>query len=219
MDLSDGLADAVRQVACAGATGARLDAAALPLHPAASGWFSAARTRSCGRRVGRWRRLRASFAVPPGAPAAASAPSSAKLAASAYLHRGIDGRPGGRHRQGGRRASRSPAGSHTSSGHARSTRFRTWLNQLLHTHDTPQRTAIAYAIGVFFGFSPFLGLHTVLGLVVAFAFSLNRVAVSSASTRICPGSCRPTTRWQRCSGRTSCAATCLPGCSRISAIR
>ena len=59
----------------------------------------------------------------------------------------------------------------------RSPRTRRWLDQLLHTHDTPQRTAAAYAIGVFFGFSPFLGLHTVLGLVVAFAFSLNRVAV------------------------------------------
>ena len=54
---------------------------------------------------------------------------------------------------------------------------RRWLNQLLHTHDTPQRTAAAYGIGVFFGFSPFLGLHTVLGLIVAFAFNLNRVAV------------------------------------------
>lgn len=54
---------------------------------------------------------------------------------------------------------------------------RRWLNQLLHTHDTPTRTAAAYAVGVFFGFSPFLGLHTVLGLVVAFAFNLNRVAV------------------------------------------
>jgi uncharacterized protein (DUF2062 family) len=51
------------------------------------------------------------------------------------------------------------------------------LNQLLHTHDTPERTAAAFAIGVFFGFSPFLGLHTVLGLVVAFVFKLNRVAV------------------------------------------
>jgi uncharacterized protein (DUF2062 family) len=30
---------------------------------------------------------------------------------------------------------------------------------------------------VFFGFSPFLGLHTVLGLIFAFALSLNRVAV------------------------------------------
>lgn len=54
---------------------------------------------------------------------------------------------------------------------------RRWLDQLLHTHDTPKRTALAYAVGVFFGFSPFLGLHTVLGLVVAFALNLNRVAV------------------------------------------
>lgn len=58
-----------------------------------------------------------------------------------------------------------------------SARARRWLDQLLHTHDTPERTAAAYAVGVFFGFSPFLGLHTVLGLVVAFAFNLNRVAV------------------------------------------
>jgi uncharacterized protein (DUF2062 family) len=59
----------------------------------------------------------------------------------------------------------------------RSPRLRRWLEQLLHTHDTPQRTAAAYAVGVFFGFSPLLGLHTVLGLVVAFALNLNRVAV------------------------------------------
>jgi len=58
-----------------------------------------------------------------------------------------------------------------------SPRIRRWLDQLLHTHDTPQRTAAAYALGVFFGFSPVLGLHTVLGLVCAFAFKLNRVAV------------------------------------------
>src|SRR5439155_15922969 len=57
------------------------------------------------------------------------------------------------------------------------TRTRRWLNQLLHTHDTPRRTAFAYALGIFFGFSPVLGLHTVLGLVCAFAFDLNRVAV------------------------------------------
>ena len=58
-----------------------------------------------------------------------------------------------------------------------SARARKWLEQLLHTHDTPERTAAAYAVGVFFGFSPFLGLHTLLGLVVAFTFNLNRVAV------------------------------------------
>jgi uncharacterized protein (DUF2062 family) len=55
--------------------------------------------------------------------------------------------------------------------------LRRWLEQLLHTHDTPRRTAAAYAVGVFFGFSPFLGLHTVLGLMTAFLLSLNRVAV------------------------------------------
>src|SRR5919107_1947223 len=56
-------------------------------------------------------------------------------------------------------------------------RLRGWLEQLLHTHDTPARTAFAYALGVFFGFSPFLGLHTILGLAFAFALNLNRVAV------------------------------------------
>jgi uncharacterized protein (DUF2062 family) len=56
-------------------------------------------------------------------------------------------------------------------------RIRSWLEQLLHTHDTPHRTALAYALGVFLGFSPMLGLHTVLGLALAFVFGLNRVAV------------------------------------------
>src|SRR5262245_30777930 len=59
----------------------------------------------------------------------------------------------------------------------RSPRLRALLEQLLHTHDTPQRTALAFAVGLFFGFSPPLGLHTVLGLSAAFAFGLNRVAV------------------------------------------
>src|SRR5689334_7241973 len=58
-----------------------------------------------------------------------------------------------------------------------SPRMRRWLDQLLHTHDTPQRTAAAFALGVFLGFSPLLGFHTLLGLVFAFALSLNRVAV------------------------------------------
>lgn len=58
-----------------------------------------------------------------------------------------------------------------------SPRLRRWLDQLLHTHDTPQRTAAAYALGVLFGFSPLLGLHTLLGVTLAFALNLNRVAV------------------------------------------
>jgi uncharacterized protein len=54
---------------------------------------------------------------------------------------------------------------------------RRWLDSLLHIEDTPQRTAAAFALGVFFGFSPFLGLHTVLGIVFAFLLNVNRVAV------------------------------------------
>ena len=54
---------------------------------------------------------------------------------------------------------------------------RTWLESLLHIHDSPRRTAAAYAVGVFLGFSPPLGLHLVLALLVAFLFNLNRVAV------------------------------------------
>ena len=41
MDLSDGLADAVRQIAEASGTGATIEAARLPIHPAAVEWFSA----------------------------------------------------------------------------------------------------------------------------------------------------------------------------------
>ena len=51
------------------------------------------------------------------------------------------------------------------------------IKKLLHVQDTPERTALAYSVGVFLGFSPFLGLHTVAGIAVAFLFGLNRVAV------------------------------------------
>lgn len=53
---------------------------------------------------------------------------------------------------------------------------RRWLDRLLHIDDTPERTAAAFAMGVFFGFSPLLGVHTLLGVVFAFVFNLNRVA-------------------------------------------
>jgi uncharacterized protein len=51
------------------------------------------------------------------------------------------------------------------------------LSTLLHTHDTPKRTAFALGLGVAVGFSPFIGLHLPMGIVLAFAFNLNRVAV------------------------------------------
>jgi uncharacterized protein len=55
--------------------------------------------------------------------------------------------------------------------------MRRWLETLLHIDDTPERTAAAYALGIFFGFSPFLGFHTILAVALAFLFNLNRVAV------------------------------------------
>ena len=55
--------------------------------------------------------------------------------------------------------------------------IRRWLDVLLHIQDSPERTAAAFALGVFFGFSPFLGLHTLLGILAAFLFNFNRVAV------------------------------------------
>jgi uncharacterized protein (DUF2062 family) len=51
------------------------------------------------------------------------------------------------------------------------------LKKLLHIEDTPERTALAYSIGVFLGFSPFLGFHTLVGLAIAFLFNLNRLAI------------------------------------------
>jgi len=54
---------------------------------------------------------------------------------------------------------------------------KTFFRRLLALDDTPERIALAFAIGVFFGFSPLLGLHTILGLTVAFLFRLNRLAV------------------------------------------
>jgi len=54
---------------------------------------------------------------------------------------------------------------------------RRWAETLLHIDDTPERTAAAYAVGVFFGFSPFFGLHTMMAVSLAFILRLNRVAV------------------------------------------
>ncbi len=51
------------------------------------------------------------------------------------------------------------------------------VKKLLHIEDSPERTALAYSIGIFLGFSPFLGLHTLLGLAFAFLFGFNRVAI------------------------------------------
>jgi uncharacterized protein len=61
--------------------------------------------------------------------------------------------------------------------HYSRTAARRWLQSLLHTHDSPERTAAAVGLGVAIGFSPFIGLHTALAVGLAFFFNLNRVAV------------------------------------------
>lgn len=45
---------------------------------------------------------------------------------------------------------------------------------LLHVEDTPHRTALSFAIGVFIAFFPLLGIHTGLALTIAFLFKLGR---------------------------------------------
>jgi len=51
------------------------------------------------------------------------------------------------------------------------------IKKLLHIEDTPERTALAYSIGTFLGFSPFLGAHTLIALAIAFLFNMNRIAI------------------------------------------
>ena len=57
------------------------------------------------------------------------------------------------------------------------THLRQQVDRLASSELDPRRTAAAIALGVFLSFSPFLGLQILLGLAVAFAFRLSRVAV------------------------------------------
>ena len=101
-----------------------------------------------------------------------------------------DSRRAGHEASAGSRPTAAPGSSRGESPHAGRRRLRAlpmirvtkaavrkWTALLLHTHDTPRRTAAAFAVGVFFGFSPLLGLHTILAIIVAFVLGLNRVAV------------------------------------------
>jgi uncharacterized protein len=55
--------------------------------------------------------------------------------------------------------------------------FRAAFRRLLAIDDPPERTALAFSIGVFIAFSPFLGLHTIMATVIAFVFRFNKVAI------------------------------------------
>lgn len=55
--------------------------------------------------------------------------------------------------------------------------FRAAFRRLLALDDPPERTALAFSVGIFIAFSPFLGLHTIMATVLAFAFRFNKVAI------------------------------------------
>ena len=55
--------------------------------------------------------------------------------------------------------------------------FRSAFRRLLAIDDPPERTALAFSVGVFIAFSPFLGFHTIVATLLAFLFRFNKVAI------------------------------------------
>ncbi|MDX2032379.1 MAG: DUF2062 domain-containing protein [Blastocatellia bacterium] len=55
------------------------------------------------------------------------------------------------------------------------------LRNLVNLDEPPERTARAFAIGAFIGFTPLLGLHTILAALVAVGLRLNKTAVLAGS--------------------------------------
>jgi uncharacterized protein (DUF2062 family) len=55
--------------------------------------------------------------------------------------------------------------------------LRSYFRRLLALDDPPERTALAFAVGVFIAFTPLLGLHTILATLLAFLFRFNKVAI------------------------------------------
>jgi uncharacterized protein (DUF2062 family) len=56
-------------------------------------------------------------------------------------------------------------------------RLRRLADALLRLEDTPHRVALAFGIGLFIAFSPFLGFQTVIALAVGFLTRLSRAAL------------------------------------------
>lgn len=53
--------------------------------------------------------------------------------------------------------------------------FRDKLKQIFYINDTPHRIALSFSIGIFMGISPFLGLHTIGAIFLAWVFRLNKL--------------------------------------------
>ncbi len=48
------------------------------------------------------------------------------------------------------------------------------LREVVRIKESPQRIALAFAVGVFLGMSPLVGLHTIMGIAAAYAFRFNK---------------------------------------------
>ncbi len=48
------------------------------------------------------------------------------------------------------------------------------LSAIFSVKDSPKKIAISFAVGIFIGMSPILGLHTVLGIAAAWMLRLNK---------------------------------------------
>lgn len=69
----------------------------------------------------------------------------------------------------------STASNQTSTTQTRS--LRALLRHVLHLQESPQRTAMAFALGVFIAFSPAYGLHTAMVVLCTWLFGLNFLAL------------------------------------------
>lgn len=60
-------------------------------------------------------------------------------------------------------------------------RLRAQLSHILHLNESPHRTALAFALGLFIAFSPTYGFHTISAVFLAWAFRLNAVALMAGA--------------------------------------
>jgi uncharacterized protein (DUF2062 family) len=56
------------------------------------------------------------------------------------------------------------------------------IRGIFHLNDSPKKLAAASAVGVFIGFSPTIGLHTISCLVLAWMFRLSKLVVFTTAT-------------------------------------
>lgn len=55
------------------------------------------------------------------------------------------------------------------------------IKNVLQLNDSPNKLALAFALGVFIAFSPTLGLHTISCILLAWAFRLSKLVVLTAA--------------------------------------